>query len=323
MEWYFVVLIVLGGLALVYTILTFFIGKKLLKMATQPIAHTEEEARIAQAQNEGLSYDDYDNKWDKQDFEIVGVHGKIRGVLVFNPDDVNKTRHKVAVIAHGHTWNKLNSLKYAIPFYDNGYNVVMYDHAYFGKSDGDYTTLGYYECRDLGFVVEYVRSKFGNDAIIALHGESMGAATVLGALSVVGGISMVVADCPFSDTMKYYRELCTQVTHLPSFPIVDFANMISKRKFGYDFSKYKPIESVRNSDVPICFIHGKADTFISCHHSQDMFAVCKNKLSELHLVEGAEHAGSHRTNNAAYRKTVTDFVNKVERSLNEIDTNDN
>ncbi len=315
MQWYFVVLIVLGALCAVYVVFAYVLGRKLLQMATRPVAHGLEEARQVQAQTEGLSFDEYDNVWQKQFFEIVGVHGKLRGEVVFNPSDSDRTRHRVAIVCHGHTWNRINSVKYAKIFYDKGYNVVLYDHAYFGLSDGAYTTLGHNECRDLGFVIKHVKELFGENAIIALHGESMGAATVLGALAVTKDIDMVVADCPFSDTMKYYRELCTQITHLSSFPVVDFANGVSKRKYGYDFAKYKPIDCVKASDVPVCFIHGKADDFISCHHSADMFSVSDSELSELHLVDGAAHAESYKTSSNEYKEIICNFIDKVEHAL--------
>lgn len=314
MQWYFVVLIVLGALCGVYVVFAYLLGRKLLQLATRPVVHGLDEAREVQAQTEGLSFDEYDNVWRKQPFEIVGVHGKLRGEVIFNPSS-EQARRRVAIVCHGHTWNRINSVKYAKIFYDKGYNVVLYDHAYFGLSDGKYTTLGHNECRDLGFVISYAKSLFGEDAIVALHGESMGAATVLGALAVTKDVDMVVADCPFSDTMKYYRELCTQMTHLPSFPIVDFANAVSKRKYGYDFARYKPIDCVRASTIPICFVHGRADDFISCHYSSDMFEVSSNKLSELHLVDGAAHAESYKTSPEKYKNIICDFIDKVEQTL--------
>ena len=310
MEWYFIVLIVLGGLALIYLALCLVIAKMTLKMATTPVAHTIDEAREYQAKHEGMDYADYDVNWKKQSFEVEGVLGKIRGEIIFNP--TTSTRNKVAIICHGHTWNRINSLKYAYIFYNKGYNVIIYDHTYFGLSDGDYTTLGMNEKLDLSAVVDLARETFGKDAIVALHGESMGAATVLCELGIRSDIDFVVADCPFSDTMKYYRELCTHLTHLPGFPIVDFANIMSKRKLGYDFKRVNPIDGVKASNTPICFIHGKADTYIRATHSEAMYKLSANPLSELHLFDGAEHACSHCTDKALYVKTVSDFIDKIE-----------
>ena len=313
MEWYFILLIVLGGVALLYLALCLVIAKGTLKAATTPRAYTIDEARAFQAEHEGMTYDDYDENWRKEPFEVDGVSGKIRGEIIFNP--VASTRNKVAIICHGHTWNRINSLKYAYLFYNKGYNVIIYDHAYFGLSDGDHTTLGLNEKLDLSAVIDLARETFGKDAIVALHGESMGAATVLCELGVRSDVDFVVADCPFSNTMKYYRELCTHLTHLPGFPIVDFANVMSKRKFGYDFTKVNPIDGVKGSSTPICFIHGKSDTFIRPSHSEAMYNASRSPLSELHLFEGAEHARSHCTDKELYVRVVSDFIDKVEKEI--------
>jgi len=315
MEWYWIVLIAVFGMAALYNVFCAVVAKSLLKAATTPTAHSLEHAREYQAKHENIDFDTYDNVWKKEKFEVDGIQGKIRGEVIFN--EKASSPNKVAVICHGHTWNRINSIKYANIFYAKGYNVVIYDHAYFGESDGKYTTLGDCERYDLSSVLDFVREKFGKDAIVGLHGESLGAATVLLELGLRKDIDFVVADCPFSDTMSYYRQLCVKVTHLPSFPIVDMANAMSKRKFGYDFKKVSPIVAVEQSETPICFIHGKADTFILPMHSEKMYKVCKNPLSELHLVEGAEHARSHVTDNNAYRKMVGDFVDKAENVRNE------
>lgn len=315
MQWYWITLIVVFGVVALYTLLCCFIARALLKSATTPKAHTLEHAREYQSNHENIDFDTYDNIWNKENFEVDGVQGKIRGEVIYNEQSANPP--KVAVICHGHTWNRINSVKYANIFYARGYNVVIYDHAYFGKSDGKYTTLGDGERYDLSKVLDFVREKFGQNAIVGLHGESLGAATVLLVLGLRNDIDFVVADCPFSDTMSYYRQLCVKVTHLPSFPIVDFANAMSKRKFGYNFKNVSPIAAVKQSETPICFIHGKADTFIRPMHSERMYEVCKNPLSELHLVENAEHARSHVTNPKEYWKMVGDFVDKVENARTE------
>ena len=146
MEWYWILLIVLGAVALllaVYTVLAAIVAKGTLKAAVTPVAHTLQEARTFQTEYEGMTYDDYDSVWRKQPFEVQGTQGALRGEIIFN--DAPTQRTKVAVLCHGHTWNRINSLKYARIFYAAGYNVVIYDHAYFGLSDGDHTTLGYFE----------------------------------------------------------------------------------------------------------------------------------------------------------------------------------
>ena len=322
MEWYIILCIVLGGVLVLfglYLILALIVAKMMLKSAATPVAHTLDEARDWQKKYENWDFTDYDEVWRRQPFELDGIQGKLRGEIIYNDNMPQDSRPKVAVICHGHTWNRINSLKYANIFYAKGYNVVIYDHAYFGLSDGTHTTVGDKERYDLNTVLDYTRRLFGDNAILALHGESMGAATVLLELGLRTDIDFVVADCPFSNTMSYYRELCKRLTHLPSFPIVDMANSLAKSKYGYNFTNVSPIDAVKQSKTAICFIHGLADTFIDPHHSRDMLKISANPLSELHLFEGAGHARSHCTNKAMYIAVISNFIDKMEASFTDAD----
>lgn len=306
------------GLVSLWQIICLIIARCILHMACTPRPHTFEEVRARQTEAEHINYDDYDNNWSRRAFEIDGLHGKLRGDVIFNPS--KSRRPKVAIICHGHTMNRLNSVKYANIFYNAGYSLVLYDHAYFGESEGKFCGMGYYERVDLSKVIDYARETFGQDSFIALHGESMGAVTVLSVLGLRRDVDLVIADCPFSDTESYYRELFTRLFHLPSSPIVDYCASMAKTLYKYDFSKCRPIEDVKASDTPICFIHGEADDFIFPHHSSDMYAVCNNSLSELHLVANAGHARSHVVDNVAYAKIVYDFLTKIENVANDTQT---
>ena len=314
MTCFLIILTCILELGLLYLIFALIVAKAMLKQATTPVRHTFAEARELQQSLEHVDFYDYDNVWQRQPFAVDGLQGKVCGEIVFNPADENAKRHKVAIVCHGHTWNRINSIKYAAIFYNLWYSLVLYDHAYFGESEGKYTTLGCYERRDLSTVIDHVKKVFGEDCFLALHGESMGAATVLGVLDLRDDVNLVVADCPYGKTMQYYRELCPLKAHLPAFPVVDFCNMETKYKMHYDFNAFNPLDCVKVSQTPICFIHGAEDKYIFPYHSKDMFAVCKNKLSELHIVEGAAHARSFNVDNEAYRKIVADFTVKVEQA---------
>ncbi len=307
-----IVLLVILGIAVLFTLFCYAVASFMVKTATRPTAFTIDQ-KIENQQNVfNLDLTDYLHNWNKQDFEVDGVHGKIRGEVVFHPDMQNQTRKKVAIVCHGHTCNRITSVKYGQIFYNQGYSLVLYDHAYFGLSDGPYTTLGFNEKFDLSSVIDYTKNLFGQDCFLALHGESMGAVTILCELGLRSDIDLLVADCGFSHTMNYYRELCSKVAHLPTFPTMHFANSVAKRTIGYDFTKTVPIDCVKDSNVPICFIHGASDTFILPHHSVDMYNVCKNPNSELHLFEGSEHARSVTDDRAHYEQVVCDFVHKIE-----------
>lgn len=313
MEPYQIALVVVGGIVLLYTILAFFAGRFFLKQAFRPVAYTLEEVKTKQTTVDNVDYSDYDNVWNKQPFEIDGTQGKLRGEYIVNPQ-ATSTPAKVAIVVHGHTQNRLITIKYATIFYNLGYNLVIYDHPYFGLSDGEFTTVGGLEARDLTLVVDFARQTFGKDSFIALHGESMGAVTVLRVLALRSDINLVVADCPYSHAMKFFREKCRQVVPVPSFPIVDFANLISTIKYKCNFNKVDNVKVVQGTQVPICFIHGTADPLIYYYHSQKLYQAAQNPLSELHLFEGALHARCHLFDPVRYTQIVSDFVTKIENN---------
>ena len=252
---------------------------------------------------------DYDNKWKRIPFVADTGEIKLSGEYIINETD-HLTPKKVVVICHGHIVSRICSLKYAKVYYNKGFNIVLYDERYFGKSEGDYCTLGQKESKDLQTITALARKTFGEDCILALHGESMGAATVLASLDYESP-DFVVADCPFASSIRLYEHVLKDNMHLPIKPILPIACMIAEKKYGYTIKEFNPIEAVRNSDVPICFMHGLDDKLIPCEHSEAMFKVCRNQKSEIHLFKGADHAMSMSSDKERYEKELVGFIEKV------------
>ncbi len=282
-----------------------YVAETCLKMITHPIRRSEEDMRKAET-DDGFAdcIDAYENKWERQSFEIENDGAVLSGEIIKNPEG---EKDKVAIIAHGHTANRYASLKYADMFYRLGYNVVIYDERYFGRSTGGFCTLGQKEADDLSKVFSLVRERFGQDCRIAVHGESMGAATSLMVLKKEKP-QLVVADCPFCDSKRLFDEYVVNNLHVPPVLVIPLVILLGKLQYKYYIREVSPIEAVRNSDVPICFMHGDADKLIDCDHSKQMFKVCKNPKSEMHLFEGAGHAMSVVLHRQLYEKLLRDFV---------------
>ena len=121
---------VVAGLIILWQIACLIMARFVLCTACTPVRHTFEEVRQRQTSVEHVDYTDYDNNWNKKTFDINGLHGKLRGEVIYNSKAAQVNgRQKAAIICHGHTMNRLNSLKYAEIFYNSGYNVIIYDHA--------------------------------------------------------------------------------------------------------------------------------------------------------------------------------------------------
>ncbi|GAE43370.1 hypothetical protein JCM21738_2 [Mesobacillus boroniphilus JCM 21738] len=139
--------------------------------------------------------DEYD-VLPKREVSIPSSFGyPLKAVLV----EPHKTNRYI-IIAHGVTQSKTNSVKYMNLFLNRGFNAVIYDHRRHGESGGKTTSYGYYEKFDLKSVVDWLREEKGPDLLLGIHGESMGAATLLLYAGMIeDGADFYVADCPFSD----------------------------------------------------------------------------------------------------------------------------
>ena len=299
-------------LVLLYAAVISYIVFMCLKLITRPIRYSYEDCRIAEIEN-GFAdaIRKYENDWNREAFELPCNGVRISGEIIRNP---KAKENKAVIVCHGQKVNRYCSIKYADMFMDMGYNVVLYDERYFGRSTGKISTLGQEEAKDLKEVYAYTKKVFKDDCRIGLHGESMGAATSLLSLQYIKPV-FVVADCPFSDSYKLYEEFTIKNVHLPPVLILPWVALIAKHKYGYDIKNTSPIKAVENSDVPVCFMHGTSDGLIRHEHSEAMFKVCKNKKSEIHLYEGADHARSVFVDRERYRKEMEDFVKKCEKGL--------
>ena len=306
MPWYCILLIVIGAL-IALSVISGLIALLFIVRARR----FDRGAVLKYDSDNGFTacHDDYERLWQRTPFKLDCNGVTLSGEYVVNPADNGERRH-VAIVCHGHNVNRFCAVKYGKLFYDAGYSLVLFDERYFGESTGRFCTLGYHESRDLAELVKFTRGLFGEDCVLGLHGESMGGATVVGTLKYVSP-DFVVSDCPFADSDRLFREQVGRLFHLPAFPVVDIAKLLGKLFCDYDIDAFSPITAAAQTDVPICFMHGKDDKLISCKHSKDMFAVCNNEKSQLHLFEGAAHAMSFASDKEGYARIMYDFMRSV------------
>lgn len=280
-----------------------------LRMVTLPKRLSVPELRATELERGfGDCIEAYEKRWKREPFAIERSGVLIRGEIIENPADYG-ARRKIAIICHGHTANRYGALKYADIFYRAGWSVLIYDERYFGESGGTFCTLGQEEAKDLAAIFDWTKRRFGKDCLVALHGESMGAATVLLSLRMIRP-ELVVADCPFADSILLFKQWIRKNLHLPPALVLPFFEHTARRRFDYRVREVSPIEAVRQANIPICLMHGRADTLIPCTHSEKLFAACRHPDSELHLFDGAEHAQSIVADRAGYEAMLLAFLKR-------------
>lgn len=100
----------------------------------------------------------------------------------------------VILIAHGYNDNRPESI-YAM-FVENGYGALAWDFRAHGSSNGDMSTLGYYERMDVEAALDFALVQEGVENIGA-WGGSMGAATLILSTAEHPEIEALVADSAY------------------------------------------------------------------------------------------------------------------------------
>lgn len=247
------------------------------------------------------NYDSY----EKEEYTVKGYKDyELHVTLVKNPVETDK----YVIISHGFKSNRYGAVKYVDTYMNLGFNCIIYDLRDHGENEKTALSLGQFESEDLEKLIEDSYSRYGNIKL-GLHGESMGAATSLMVLAKKPKVDFVVADCGFSnlyDLLHAAYDVAKVGTVLPS------VNLAMKLRYGYDMKKTSPKDALVGNEVPICFIHGEADTFILPENSQVNKAATAG-YSELHLVPNAAHAQSREVlGEAEYRGIIGDFLNNID-----------
>lgn len=278
------------------------IGCLLAAHVARPRYTSLEDARKI-AEDAGF-WRDYD-KLEQEELEITSYDGyRLKAFYVPAPQESDK----YVIISHGYTYNRYGSLRYLHMFHSFGYNCLIYDDRGHGANPRTKCTMGVRESKDLLTIIRWMYERFGEDIVLGLHGESMGSALQIMALKEKPKVRFVINDCGYADLMGVLtHNVCT--LHMPKHSCY-LASAACRLVYGYSFTKVRPIDSLRENTVPICFIHGAADDFIPCDHSERMHRAM-SAYSELHLFPGADHGHSIDTDEEGYYRIVREFLDKV------------
>jgi len=217
---------------------------------------------------------------------------------------------RVAVIVHGFTYCLLGGIKYASIFHSLGFDCVLYDHRNHGLSDRALTTMGICEARDLSAVCDWAQERFGADAILGTHGESMGAATVMLHAAQYPTLAFAIEDCGYSDLKAELRFALTHRFHLPWFPVLAFASLFSRLRGGVFYGIVMPKRALKRCEsLPVLFLHGDADELVPFSMMKENFDAKPGK-KQLHAFPGASHAGCYHADPTAYATYVTEFLSE-------------
>ena len=194
--------------------------------------------------------------------------------------------------------------------YSTGYNILFVDNRSHGYSQGKYIGFGVLDCKDINSWVNYLTNEYKQETIV-LYGISMGAASVLNGSALVNDkVKGIVEDCGFASGYDEVKYQIKQMYHLPSFPLVQIANLELMLLAKYSLKEKEAYRSIREYKGKLLVIHGGNDHFVC---TQDAYKIYENANCDKNIliVEGASHAKS-------YLKDTKEYEKQFKRLLDEI-----
>lgn len=218
--------------------------------------------------------------------------------------------HDYAVVLHGYTASPAEAAKYGYYFHTRGMQVLMPAARAHERSEGAYIGMGWPERRDVvGWISDIVERD--PQARIVLFGISMGGATAMmtaGEADLPANVACVIEDCGYASVWDEFAVQLDNVFGLPSFPLLDAANLVCQVRAGWDFKQASAERALAAARMPMLFIHGDADTFVPYEMLDRVYDACGSNVKERLVVPGAPHGGSAATDPETYWATVDAFL---------------
>lgn len=293
----------------------FLISWKLSSLIVTPNISDPDKCYIEEIEKGKIDKEKYEHTYNREDFKLKSEYGYNLSCTFIprKPDIPLKDNHERAVvIVHGYTFCQFGSVKYVDIFRDLGFNCVIYDHRNHGYSDKTSTTMGYYEARDLKQICDWTRHRLGEGTIVGTHGESMGAATVMMNAPLDDKLAFVIEDCGYSDLGDQLSFNMKKFYHLPRFPFLYTASLLSRLRGGIFFNQVIPINEIAKCEkIPMLFIHGESDDFVPAYMINDLFEA-KKGYRRMKTFPNASHAESYWNNQSEYKEEIVDFLREIQ-----------
>lgn len=242
-----------------------------------------------------------------RDFTMQSRDGlALRGYLIEVPGAT-----RTAVLFHGyHGWAQMDFAPTMRFYHDLGMNVFFVDERAMNTSEGRIITFGIRESEDLVDWLDLINRELPGQDLV-LGGVSMGASTVMMALrfELPQNVRALVSDCGFTSPWEIIKNTMNDMMpFLPNcimYPVEGIC-----RLFGFSMKGADTTEILARTTVPVCFIHGDADTFVPTEMGIRNHAACASKKALL-LAKGAPHACSGMVDGDGVRAFIKQFLDEV------------
>ena len=244
--------------------------------------------------------------WSKVKFEKVNTKSFDGLNLVGHFFDAGTD--KTVIVLHGFGESYQEMQPYCKLFHDKNFNVLAVDNRAHGESEGRCIGFGWLDRFDVLTWIKFLNEK-KPDTKILLFGLSMGASAVLSACgeSLPKNVVACISDCAFANADRQIAHVMRK--HRLVFKLFrKHLYNYTKRLHGLDILQVDIQRQVKNTKIPILYIHGKQDNFVPFENAQILYNATPSSLRDIFFVDDATHAMSYSVTGVLYEKKISDFL---------------
>lgn len=247
--------------------------------------------------------------------EIVS-HDNIKLIGHFYPCE---NPERVIIAFHG--WRSSWHTDYGMIsdfWHDNNCSVLYVEQRGQNESGGDYMGFGLTERYDCIDWISWVLCRCGRQLPIYLAGISMGATTVLMAadLASLKNVHGIMADCGFTSPKAIWQHVAQKNLHISYGIHAKLADAICRRKISVGAGDFSTVDALRNTEIPVLFVHGTDDRFVPVEMTYENYKACASPKRML-IVPGADHAMSYYVDPQRYKEAVLNFWMTFDKTEND------
>jgi fermentation-respiration switch protein FrsA (DUF1100 family) len=236
------------------------------------------------------------NKIQYQDIKLVTEDGLTLAAWYTPPKN-----GVVILVAHGHAASRPEDI-YAL-FASHGYGVLAWDFRAHGDSQGEFTSLGYYEVLDVKIALDFALAQ-PHVKHVGGWGGSMGAVAMIRAAAKYPQIEAIVTDSPFSTLVD---ELDLRVPSPVLRPLIRF---FAESQTGLNMNDVRPVDDVTLiSPRPVFIIQGLKDGMVPLDSAQRIYDAAAEP-KQLWTEPDAAHLQMYAMHPEDYTKKVIGFFDE-------------
>ena len=216
---------------------------------------------------------------------------------------------KAVIFIHGHGADRHEGMRWFKAVHQAGFNILAFDLRNQGKSAKSFSTMGYFEKRDVIRALDYLQQQKQIESI-GIFGTSMGAATSIMAMVDDSRIAAGVFEAGWANLDDLYSEIIEQHMGLPSYPLLPLTTWMLEQRTGMEMVKLNPEDMLADiAPRPVFIIHCSGDNLIGLSHGERNYAAA-NKPKEFWKSPCQMHARAWQSDPEYIEQRVTNYFTK-------------